>query len=316
MDKIKTLIFIMIIFSGCYIDVMHDSKVDPDNPFGVGFINISIKNINGDPVNSAEIIINNDTMFTDSLGIIEEYEIINDTVIITIKKDGYRTFHSDTVINIGEHLNYSINLNRIPVIQDVFLNSSVEFIRGIVDTFDYSVNIGLFITEYDGNNDMDSCYMNIFNEIVFLDFLYDSNGSICYEKLFDEDYELFSIFDIQGEQVSLKIADKSGERDSIDNLFLIRFVEYIPIVTKPIDGMEFFTPDTIKWECDIPPYNTFTLFRIFDSEGNCFINDTLDINTNSFIIDTLFRSGEYEMIINIIDNYGNYSGRNVFFTIP
>ncbi len=316
MDKIKILIFIMIIFSGCYIDVMHDAKLDPDNPFSIGFINITIENVNGDPINHAEIIINNDTIFTDSSGTIEEYEIINDTVFITINKDGYRSFHSDTIISTGVYLNFSISLNRIPVIQNAFLNSSVEFIRGIVDTLDYSVNIGLFITEYDGNNDLDSCYMSIFGEMVLLDFKYDSNGSIFYEKLFDENYELFSIFDIQGEQVSLKIADKSGERDSIDNLFLIRFVEYIPIVTNPTDGMEFFTPDTIRWECGIPPYNTFTLLRIFDSEGNCFINEILDINTNSFIIDSLFRSGEYEMIINIIDNYGNYAGRNVFFTVP
>ena len=316
MDKIKILIFIMIILSGCYIDVMHDAKLDPDNPYGIGFINITVKNMNSTSVDSAEIIINNDTIFTDSLGMIEEYEIINDTVLITISKYGYRSFNSDTVISIGGYLNFAINLNRIPVIQDAFLNSSVEFIRGITDTLDYSVKIGLSITEYDSNNDIDSCYMNIFDEMVFLDFIYDSNGSILYEKLFDEDYELFSIFDIQGEQVSLNIADKSGEKDSVDNLFLIRFVEYIPIVTNPTDGMEFFTPDTIKWECAIPPYNTFTLLRIFDLEGNCFINEILDMNTNLFIIDTLFRSGEYEMIINVIDNYGNYSGRNVFFTVP
>lgn len=316
MDKIKILIFIMIILSGCYIDVMHDAKLDPDNPFGIGFINITIKNMNSDPVDSAEVIINNDTIFTDSLGTIEQYEIINDTVLITISKDGYRSFHRDTVISTGGYLNFAINLNRIPVIQDAFLNSSVEFVREITDTLDYAVTIGLYINEYDGNNDIDSCYMNIFNEMVLMDFIYDSNGCIYYEKLFNEDYELFSIFDIQGEQVSLTIADKSGEKDSIDNLFLIRFVEYIPIITNPADGMEFFTPDTIKWECGIPPYNAFTLLRIFDSEDSCFINEILDINTKSFIIDTIFRSGEYEMIINIVDNYGNYSGRNVFFTIP
>ncbi len=308
-------VMILFLISGCYIDVIHNSSNDPANPFGTGNISVQVSDKNGFPIDSCVVIINDSSLICDENGSINDYSIISDSINITIMMEGFRQWEKDTVINTGEDIDLNIVLNKIPVICNSIVYSSVNYRYNLLDTLEYAVHIETSIDDEDGIDDIDSCYVCIFNEELSLHFDGIIDGLMKFTLILSEDTRAFNIFDLQGAPMCIKIVDKSYERDSSETLQLVRFINYMPENLNPVNFQTILFPDSLEWRVGLPPYEAYLNALIYSPDSNIALCDTIDINTYVYYIDSMFNSGQYILDLRVYDAYSNYSSKSINFNV-
>lgn len=316
MGRIAFIFLISAVIAGCYINMPHDARFDPDNPLGLGLVGLHVKDKSGRGVEDAVIIINGtDTVITDSQGRTQQKEMVNDTLNIHIFKEGYSEYLLDTVLMTGDSIILNAVLNYVPVILEHNIHSATVKKQGILDTMDYFVIYRAKVKDLDGSSDINIAEVLI-DSMSFSMYEAGSNDSVIdYEYIFNEDADI-NIFDIVGNVSSIEIMDADSAASSVENIMLVRFVDNIALIKKPVNGLFFNMPDTVIWTAATETYYADITLDFTKDSVSVFRVPGLNIETREYYLDTVFSSGEYRLFVIITDRYGNYSLNSAFFTVP
>ncbi len=317
MVRIIVIISIFLLLISCYVDVPHDAKYDPLNPFAKGQIIITVNSLNNEPIENVSIVFNNkDTLYTDEYGSTLPVDFVHDTIHIDIFKEHYESIEIDTVLYPGDNLSINVNLNFIPEFISKNVNSIVLKKVGLIDTMDYFVNYTVTLLDKDAENNIDSIVLLFPDTNLYMQFDTNIADTLFYSYSINENNSPINIFDIEGIGVNVKVYENKNNVYDYGELFLVRFVTNIANILNPENGNDFLMPDTIKWENQTETYRSYINLRIVNNNDTIFSLDSLDIAINEYYMDTIFSSGEYNLYIRIYDLFNNYSQNCIYFTVP
>lgn len=314
MGKIAVFILIILIMTGCYIDVMHSSNNDPGNPYGMGILNFSIRQKNSIVIDSAQVVINEEEYYTEN-GLIEDIALINDSLRIMVSKTGFDSIAIDTVLKTGDKIEFDIEMNSIPAIKNASVYSCTEYVYGLTDTVAHSVNVQCMVNDRDLQNDISACSVNVFDSNIPLQYAHTAGNDMIFGTVLNENLRDFNIFDLQGEPMYVSVEDKSGSNDEWGPMQLVRFIEHIPQMLRPFNGEVMIFPDTLKWSIPDIPYTVLTRIIISNEDGDTIMEQIFDSDINDHYIDSIMHSGIYNLSIILNDLYGNFSCRKLEFYI-
>ncbi|MFO8061942.1 MAG: hypothetical protein R6U31_03350 [bacterium] len=310
------ILIILLTLPSCYIDMPHESKTDPLNPFGEGQVVFQVNDKRGRGLDNVLISAGPDTLLTDSSGLAGPHEALKGSLSIAIDKTHYSAVRIDTVIETGDSIYVERTLNFKPSILEYLVTTSVVKTMSLTDSMDRFVTVNALIMERDGSKDIVRSDASLPLTDIRIDCISDSGGMLNYSGSIEEDTLSFNIFDLTGSIVSLYIEDSEGEWDSLSNRTVSRFVESIIDIVRPETGTDFNPPDTVKWLLDEPDYSTYISLIIEDRDSQIvFRCDSLSSSKRQFAIDSLFRSGRYLLKMRLYDIYGNYSQNSAIFTV-
>ncbi|MDY6787188.1 MAG: hypothetical protein SVK54_03580 [candidate division WOR-3 bacterium] len=309
-------LIVLLALQSCYIDMPHNSKMDPLNPFGEGQLVFHVYNKRGGGIENALISIGSDTLLTDSSGFAGPYEAIKGSLSIMVSKGHYTAVCIDTVIETGDSMYVNRTLNFKPSIMDYQVTTSIVKTMSLTDSMDRFITVNALIMEDDGSEDIARSDASLSLTDMHVDCVSDSAGMLHYSGSIEEDTLSFNIFDLTGSIASLYIEDSDGEWDSLSDRTVSRFVQNIIEIVRPETGTDFNPPDTVKWLLDEPDYSTCISLIIEDRDCEVvFRCDSLSSSKRQFAIDSLFTSGRYLLKMRLYDIYGNYSQNSTIFTV-
>ena len=309
-------LIVLLAFTSCYIDMPHNSRMDPLNPFGEGQLVFHVYNKRGGGIENALISIASDTLLTDSSGLAGPYEAIKGSLSIAVSKGHYTGVYIDTVIETGDSIYVNRTLNFKPSVMDYKVTTSVVKTMSLTDSMDRFITVKALIMENDGSGDIARSDVSLSLTDMHVDYISDSAGMLYYSGSIEEDTLSFNIFDLTGSIASMYIEDSEGEWDSLSDRTVSRFIENIIEIDRPETGTDFNPPDTVKWLLDEPDYSTYISLIIEDSDSVIvFRYDSLSPSKRQFAIDSMFTSGRYLLKMRLYDIYGNYSQNSAIFTV-
>ncbi len=307
-------IIISFLIYGCANSPLHNNPMDPLCPWSDITIYGRVHDLNGDPVvNCSLSLVDQDIVtFTNDSGyyIIDSIMPLPDTLIV--EAEGYL---GDTVYispNPGDVLSLDFLLYGIPVIRSEsvysyrLLTSLPTEIAGIIyETCIYDpdriIDIKNVVVTYRDN----TIHLN-------LDRIVDDNTGVYKAEMTYEE-EGPQIFNMVGLEFVPMVEDYENIVSTGDGTNLVRFIDVVPDVVYPVEGGSLSYGDTIKWYIEPPSYDVEVNLYVTKNDSVIWGKEDLSPYDTICVFDKILSSGDYKLLVQIEDNYGDWSGKEVWF---
>ncbi len=317
-----SLVWILLV-AACTKDAPRDNPFDPNSdvyqyaktlhgtihrkiPPYVPIAGVDVKTMN--PSYSTE---------TDAKGYFEITQLPEDSITISISKDGYgkqqiRTLPSDDPLDIY--------LNAQPVLDTIKLTTNHQSHWWPVED-EYTVTIEALVSDPDGLSDIDSVWFWFSDPPIQLRAgqPFTADGYIKTEFY---DWQLETpITDLIGKPLTGLAIDIDSLQSTPVTAYISRFIEATPIPISPVDNSQVGPLPTLRWDyfdASFTFYYSIEIFRI--TSGNTFTEvfskDEIPQNTTEFTVTDSLETGSYYWTLGVVDALGNSThSKEATFTV-
>ena len=303
----KLFYLLIVLFLSCAPDAEHKNPHDPFNPDATGEIKGEVISLFGSiPLQGSIIHLfpteSEDT--TDQTGTFQFTNLIPGIYIITAETDMYVDKAETLQVDGGEEKEIQFKLNGKPDIVDYSICSVHS-----ISTFEkYEAIFTLKFFDPDAFI-ADSVVAESEHEKFLL--LFENGDTIGTYKKRKPYANKIMIDTLTGIPFHFWVKDLGGSYSDTLTTVLVRVIFESAEITFPLPGDTITNGDTLLWTPPIITFNSFILIKIWERGGTPenpdWISDTLSVTDSLLVFTGSLEDGEYEMAVEVQDNFGNIS---------
>ncbi len=311
-EKIKSIIAFVLVSGMLFLnscEAPRENPLDPnspDNQLGTIDGNVQTFSLPYTPIKNVEVIWKpgERLVYSDTSGnfIIPNIKTENGSLIF--RKEGY---HTDTVrVDWAgtRKVNKQVNLNKIPMLDSLFIYS--EVINTISPNSEMD-NLVIQTKIIDVDNDIDTVF--VLNDQQGLDKAMDFNVASKYFQavLTPEDLNLSDIEQTIGLEFDFRIRDVLGDIYLLKGGKVTRIIKDQVTGLQPTDDQVITTqPFDLSWNSFAAGYTFHYMVEIYTNDGSLLVKrgSNIPAQDTTFSVDSL-DAGSYWWVIWVIDNFNN-----------